>query len=64
MPAAAAGIGVLVPPGDVESLVVGIQKAMTADAGAASRARARIVALCPLATRRSKILRMVGELAG
>jgi len=64
MPAAAAGIGVLVPPGDVESLVVGIQKAMAADAGAASRARARIVALCPLATRRSKILRMVEELAG
>jgi glycosyltransferase involved in cell wall biosynthesis len=64
MPSAAAGIGILVPPGDVESLVVGIQKAMNMDAGTASRARARIVALFPLATRRSAILRMVGELAG
>jgi glycosyltransferase involved in cell wall biosynthesis len=64
MPSAAAGIGMLVPPGDTESLVVGIQKAMNMEAGTASRARARIVALFPLATRRAAILRMVGELAG
>jgi hypothetical protein len=61
---AAGGIGFLVPPGNVDALVVAIQQAMRMETGAAAQSRAHIVALYPIGLRTSQLCQSVKELAG
>ncbi len=51
--------GILVPPGDVESLVSALQKAIGARSESGLRARARIVAMFPREKRDSELLTML-----
>ncbi len=60
---AAAGIGVLVRPGNVEALIVGLQKALRAENAVAAKARAHIVALYPKQIRTSALVNAVERLA-
>lgn len=63
MKRAAGGIGLLVPPGNVDALVVAIQQAMRMETAAAAQARAHIVALYPIGLRKSQLHQAVKELA-
>jgi glycosyltransferase involved in cell wall biosynthesis len=51
--------GILIPPGDVESLVAGLQQAIGARDDAGARARARIVALFPQEKREAGLVSLL-----
>ena len=61
MRTAAGGIGILVPPSDVDALVVALQGALKMPQEISARARAHIVAMNPLETRVTQLLRAVEE---
>ncbi len=61
MRTAAGGIGVLVPPSNRDALVVAIQGALKMPQEISARARAHIVALYPLETRVTQLLKVIGE---
>ena len=60
---AAAGIGMLVRPGNAEALVVAIQKALRVGNAVAAKARAHIVALYPQQARTSALVSAVERVA-
>ena len=59
MTTAVSGIGVLVPPGNVDALVAGLLKAMQFPADVGVKARARIVALYPQEKRVSELYKLI-----
>ena len=59
MTTAVSGIGVLVPPGNVDALVAGLLKAMQLPPGVGTKARARIVALYPQEKRVSELCKLI-----
>ena len=64
MPTAVGGVGLLVPPDDVEALAAAIQQAVQMSEEVGARARARIVALFPLEKREQNLVRLVKECSG
>jgi len=63
MPTAVSGIGVLVPPANVDALVAGLLKAMQMPDDVGAKGRARIVALYPYDKRASELQRLIEGLA-
>ena len=59
---AAAGTGILIPPGNVEALVAGLQKALRTDNVEAAKARAHIVALYPKQSRSLELVNRIEKL--
>ncbi len=59
MPTAVSGVGLLVPPSNVDALVAALLKAMQMHPDAGAKARARIVALYPKEKRETELCRLL-----
>lgn len=62
MPTAVSGIGILVPPGNVDMLVVGIMQAMKQSNDAGLKGRSRVVALYAKEKREAELPRYIEDL--
>jgi glycosyltransferase involved in cell wall biosynthesis len=63
MPTAVSGIGVLVPPGNVDALVAGILKAMQMSDQDGEKGRSRMVALYPQEKRAAELVKLIEGMA-
>lgn len=59
---AAAGTGLLIPPGDVQALVAALQKALRTRDAEGAKARAHVVALYPAESRRTELVNIIERL--
>jgi glycosyltransferase involved in cell wall biosynthesis len=63
MPTVVRGIGVLVPPGDVESLVAGILQSMNMKEDVSEKARSRVIGLYPKEKRDTDLRKLIESFA-